>query len=102
LGGDTHKLISLVSDVLTRPWLKKRLWKLARSFGSVGAAYLLVRTLMVAAYDQPSAAVLPEEAYVPIAGFEPEYPVALVDLTRHESFFYDYEREDGSIDEAMI
>jgi hypothetical protein len=72
---------------------------------AVGAALTVGRIFLALGLDQRISEVEPRELYEPMQGYTPDYAYAPLDLTDAQftdRFFFDYQKADGSVDDALI
>lgn len=104
-GRSAASLFVTAALAVTHPRLAKVLEKLSMRSSAIGGLLATPRILLTPLLDQDVCAVDPPERYDPMQGFTPEYHSQPLDLTEQrfrDRFAYEWEKEDGSVDEAAI
>jgi hypothetical protein len=104
-GKNAASLFVIAALAATHPRLSKYLLALSGRSSAIGGILTAPRIFLAPLLDQEAAAVEPPERYAPMSGYTPAYHPEPLDLTEPrfaDRFFYEWQTDDGSVDEAAI
>ena len=104
-GKGPASLFVAAARAVSHPRLAPYFDRWASRSSAIGGIMTAPRILLAPLFDQAICAVEPPELYDPMRGFTPAFHYEPLDLTEQrfsDRFYYEWQKEDGSVDEAAI